>query len=101
MVLPTATPWQLGDNELGIFGPDPDAWGILSLYLYEQRAVNTGQGISDETQRANARLIVRAVNTHAELVRACEAALALCVGNGYGRDHIQNMLRDVLTKAKE
>ena len=56
-----------------------------------------------KTAKANAALIVRAVNSHAALVAACEAALSFCTGP-YGRGsgtNLQDTLAAALALAKE
>lgn len=64
----TPGPWQLSENGLAVYGPGEDPWGITYLTLYEQRAIAQGEGIPDEGQRANARLIASAP----DLLAACE-----------------------------
>lgn len=72
----TPGPWALSDNGLGVFGPGEE-WGIAQILLY----CSTGEGIPDEEQKANARLIASAPDLLA-LARAYEAWEADLVLNG-------------------
>lgn len=54
----TPGPWGLNEQGDGIFGPEPDEWGIGNVFRYGAG----GGGLSDEEQKANARRIVACVN---------------------------------------
>lgn len=68
--------------------------------LYDRSTLGQGQGIPDDVQRANARLIVTAVNAHDDLMAACEAIIAGW-GHQDGVSRAVAMARAALTKAKE
>ncbi len=52
----TPGPWQLNESGFSVYGPGEDGWGIAALYLYEHGY----EGITDEVQKVNARLIAAA-----------------------------------------
>lgn len=81
----TPTPWHVEYD-----GPS------LPIITTDREIIAHAKGDNAE---ANARFIVRAVNSHAQLLAACEAALALCEGNGYSVK-VQEQLRAAIAAAR-
>jgi hypothetical protein len=73
----TELPWQLNDRGDAVYGPEPDEWCLASMVYYEKGGVGA---VPDEEQRANAALIVRAVNNFGNLLLALKDVAAACEG---------------------
>ena len=74
----TPLPWLLMPNGLSISGNDPEGIRYQELArMVNGNSVHPHLSVTDETQRANAALIVRAVNSHEELLGACKTLLAI------------------------
>ena len=89
----TPRPWHNGGQ---VVFPD-DRAGCTIAVLPDDEARVTQNGVvygpcmTTEEQRANAALIVRAVNAHEALVEACEAALAAIGGIGTEDQGLMNV----------
>jgi hypothetical protein len=90
----TPVPWTAaalgGSHCYGVFAPD----GAAVAYLSDAPAGGAGLR-GREVDRANAELIARAVNSHAELLAACEEALVWADSDG-----LKERLRAAIAKAK-
>ena len=111
MTVHTPTPWKIVSREqynhskITISGKDYEGARFQPIASIEAGNSNALHLVIDEqTQQANAAFIVRACNSHADLVAALEACLAIVNlqnGNLYAKtNEIQDMARAVLAKAK-
>jgi hypothetical protein len=99
----TPRPWRTDEPYfIYIWGPDQamvaDIPGDEDTYLVRMRGV--GRGATEEEQRANAALIVKAVNSHDELLAAAQAALALLAECDAEDTMAARLLRAAIAKAR-
>lgn len=96
----TELPWAIGStsDDIGIVARNAGHGGkLVAMVVYDEDEAQ------DEDERfANAQLIVRAVNSHAELLAACKRALrALGVeGHEPSPEHARETLRAAIAKAE-
>lgn len=69
----TARPWTIRNKRSSL-----TIWGDISVCLVSKYSNN---------HKANAELIVKAVNNHESLLEACEEALALVKQSPWGKDN--------------
>lgn len=97
----TPTPWNYSENSVNAWSDScKDRGNIFSCQL------RTGTHIPENQNEINAGFIVRAVNSHEELLEACKRVLAMLEHCGYGGSNIsdekahEKMLKDLIAKAE-
>ena len=95
--LHTPTPWYLGEMEVD---PGEGGWDGTIRSAADAYEIGEDYEIADVVDLADAEYIVRAVNSHADLLDACEAALGFLADRMLHAHATAGVLREAIAKAK-
>ena len=94
----TAGPWQLADNGLAVYGPGEEPWGVAYMPVYDRPSLARGEGIPDDEQRANGRLIAESPMMSA-LLREALPELDECAERTTSSAH-ERALNDLIARIR-
>ncbi len=104
----TPTPWYISTVSTGLIRTEDNSEVIdykIKHSLSDYESVQIGQigyvFLDNETSKANAEFIVRAVNTHNELLEACKLALEFMESVNNGLSYRALKIKKAIEQAEE